>query len=155
MMPGTISFMALHRGSDGFMSLKQFETFYWPGLKTILLAMTDAGLTPFVFWEGSWDQRLEYLRELPKGKVVGWFDRTNLFKAKEVIGDTMCICGDMPLSLLQTGTPEQVKAYAKKLIDVVGRGGGFIMGSNTVLDNANPKLVKVWVDFTREYGVYR
>jgi len=155
MMPGTISFMALHRGSDGFMSLKQFETFYWPGLKAILLAMTDAGLTPFVFWEGSWDQRLEYLRELPKGKVVGWFDRTNLFKAKEVIGDTMCICGDMPLSLLQTGTPEQVKAYAKKLIDVVGKGGGFIMGSNTVLDNANPKLVKVWVDFTREYGVYR
>jgi uroporphyrinogen-III decarboxylase len=155
MMPGTISFMALHRGSDGFMSLKQFEIFYWPGLKAILLAMTDAGLTPFVFWEGSWDQRLEYLHELPKGKVVGWFDRTNLFKAKEVIGDTMCICGDMPLSLLQTGTPEQVKAYAKKLIDVVGRGGGFIMGSNIVLDNANPKLVKVWVDFTREYGVYR
>ena len=155
MMGTPLCFGALHRGSDGFMSLKQFETFYWPGLKTVLLAMIDAGLTPFVFWEGSWDQRLEYLRELPKGKVVGWFDRTNLFRAKEVIGDTMCICGDMPLSLLRTGTPEQVRAYAKKLIDVVGKGGGFIMGSNTVLDDAKPELVKVWVDFTREYGMYR
>jgi hypothetical protein len=155
MMGAPLNFMALHRGSDGFMSLKQFETFYWPGLKTVLLAMIDAGLTPFVFWEGSWDQRLKYLRELPKSKVVGWFDRTDLFKAKEVIGDTMCICGDMPLSLLRTGTPEQVKAYAKKLIDVVGKGGGFIMGSNTVLDDAKPELVKVWVDFTREYGVYQ
>jgi len=155
MMGAPLSFMALHRGSDGFMSLEQFETFYWPGLKTLLLAMVDAGLTPFVFWEGSWDKRLEYFRELPKGKVVGWFDRTDLFKAKEVIGDTMCICGDMPLSLLQTGTPEQVKAYAKKLIDVVGKDGGFIMGSNTVLDDAKPELVKVWADFTREYGVYR
>jgi hypothetical protein len=147
-------FTALHRGSDGFMSLKQFEEFYWPGLKAVLLGMIDKGLIPLVFWEGTWDQRLEYLRELPKGKVLGWFDRTNLFKAKEVIGDTMCICGDMPLSLLQTGTPEQVKAYAKKLIDVVGKGGGFIMSSNTVLDYARPDLVKVWVDFTREYGVY-
>lgn len=155
MMPGTLSFMALHRGSDEFMSPKQFETFYWPGLKTLLLAMTDNGLTPFVFWEGIWDQRLEYLRELPKGKVVGWFDRTNLFRAKDMIGDTMCICGDMPLSLLQTGTPEQVKDYAKRLIDVVGKDGGFMMGSNTVLDSAEPELVKVWVDFTREYGVYQ
>lgn len=155
MMGAALSFIALHRGSDGFMSLEQFETFYWPGLKTLLLANIDAGLTPFVFWEGSWDKRLEYFRELPKGKVVGWFDRTDLFKAKEVIGDTMCICGDMPLSLLRTGTPEQVKAYAKKLIDVVGKDGGFIMGSNTVLDDAKPELVKVWADFTREYGVYR
>jgi uroporphyrinogen-III decarboxylase len=155
MMPGTLSFCFLHRGSDEFMSPKQFETFYWPGLKTLLLAMIDAGLTPLVFWEGSWNQRLEYLRELPKGRVVGWFDRTDLFKAKEVIGDTMCICGDMPLSLLIAGTPEQIKDYAKKLIDVVGKDGGFIMGSNTVLDYAKPELVKVWVDFTREYGVYR
>jgi hypothetical protein len=41
------------------------------------------------------------------------------------------------------------------LIDVVGKDGGFMMGSNTVLDSAEPELVKVWVDFTREYGVYQ
>jgi uroporphyrinogen-III decarboxylase len=120
----------------------------------VLTALVDARLTPIMFWEGTWDQRLKYLRELPKGKIMGWFDRTDLFKAKKVIGDTMCICGDMPLSLLQTGTPEQVKAYAKKLIDVVGKGGGFIMGPNTMMDYAKPELVKVWVDFTREYGIY-
>ncbi|GAI14621.1 unnamed protein product, partial [marine sediment metagenome] len=34
---------ALHRGSDGFMSLKQFETFYWATLKKLILAMTDWG----------------------------------------------------------------------------------------------------------------
>ena len=149
-----LGFSALHRGSDGFMSIKQFEKFYWPGLKTVIMSIINRGVTPFIFFEGSWDQRLEYLRELPKGKVLGWFDRTDLFRAKEIIGDMMCICGDMPLSLLQTGTPEQVKAYAKKLIDVVGKGGGFIMGSNTSLDDARPDLVKVWVDFTKEYGVY-
>jgi hypothetical protein len=149
-----LSFVALHRGSDAFMSLKQFETFYWPGLKTVLQSIIDAGKIPMVFWEGRLDERLEYIKELPKGKILGWFDRTNLFKAKEIIGDTMCICGDMPLSLLQTGTPEQVKEYAKKLIDVVGKGGGFIMGPNTELDYAKPELVKVWVDATREYGVY-
>ena len=61
--------MALHRGADGFMSLNQFETFYWPGLKKIILALIDAGLTPFVFFEGDFTSRLEYLTELPKGKT--------------------------------------------------------------------------------------
>jgi hypothetical protein len=61
----------------------------------------------------------------------------------------------MPLSLLQTGTPQQVKDYAKKLIDVVGKGGSFIMGPRSAMDEADPKLVKVWVNFTKEYGVYR
>ena len=155
MMNKPLSFSATHRGSDGFMSLKQFETFYWPGLKASMLAAIEAGITPFMFWEGSWDQRLEYLTELPKGKVVGWFDRTDIFRAKEVLGDRMCICGGMPISLLQVGTPEEIKAYTKKLIDVVGKDGGFIMCANTELDYAKPELVKAWVDFTREYGVYQ
>ncbi len=148
-------FIPLHRGSDGFMSLKQFETFYWPGFKKLVLELIDEGLTPCPFFEGVYDKRLEYLAEFPKGKIVAFFDSTDIFKAKEIIGDTMCIAGNMPLSLLKTGTPEQVKEYSKKLIDVVGKGGGFIMCASTVLDDAEPELVRVWADFTKEYGVYQ
>jgi hypothetical protein len=61
----------------------------------------------------------------------------------------------MALSILQTGTEDDVKAGAKRLIDVLGKDGGYIMGSRSAMDEANPKLVKVWFDFTKEYGVYR
>ncbi len=148
-------FIPLHKGSDGFMSLEQFRTFYWPSLKKIMLAFIDEGLTPCPFFEGIHTQRLEYLADLPKGKILGFFDGTDIYKAKEIVGKTMCMSGLMPLSLLQTGTPESVKAYAKKLIDVVGKDGGFIMGPRSAMDEANPELVKVWFDFTKEYGVYR
>jgi hypothetical protein len=148
-------FIPLHRGSDGFMSLKQFETFYWPGLKRLLLALIDAGLTPCPFFEGDYTQRLAYLSELPKGKILGIFDKTDFYKAKKIIGDTMAMSGFMPLSILQVGTPEDVKDYAKKLIDVAGKNGGFIMGPSGAMDEANPELVKVWFDFTKSYGVYR
>jgi len=67
----------------------------------------------------------------------------------------MCIAGNMPLPLLHAGTPAEIRAYAGRLIDIVGRDGGFIMSSNTVLDDADPERVKIWMDFTREYGVYR
>jgi len=137
------------------MSLKQFETFYWKSLKKLILALVDKGLTPCPFFEGSYTARLEYLADLPKGKILGFFDGTDIHKAKEIIGKTMCMSGFMPLSLLQTGTPEQVKTYAKKLIDTGGKGGGFIMGPKTAMDEANPELVKVWFNFTKEYGLYR
>jgi uroporphyrinogen-III decarboxylase len=61
----------------------------------------------------------------------------------------------MPVSVLQVGTPDDVKSYCKKLIDVVGKGGGFIMCTRSVLDEAKPENVKTWIDFTKEYGVYR
>ena len=148
-------FIPLHRGAEGFMSLKQFEKFYWPTLKKVLLALIDAGLTPAPFFEGGYTTRLEYLLELPKGKIIGHFDTTDIFKAKQIIGNHICIRGDMPPSLLQTGTPEQIKEYTKKLIDIVGKDGGYIMSTRGSLDEAEPELVRIWVDFTKEYGVYR
>jgi uroporphyrinogen-III decarboxylase len=155
-MSGTLrTFIPLHRGAHGFMSLEQFGTFYWPTLKKLMLALIDEGITPCPFFEGDYTSRLEYLAQLPKGKALGLFDATDPVKAKEALGKTMCISGMMPLSLLQTSTPQQVKDYAKKLIDVVGKGGGFIMGPRSAMDEANPELVKVWRDFTREYGVYK
>ena len=137
------------------MSQKQFETFYWPGLKKAIYALVDAGITPFIFFEGSYSQRLEYLRELPKGKIVAQFDQTDMVKAKEVIGDTVCITGNMPSSLLSVGTSQEVTDYATQLIDVVGEDGGYIMAGGHSLAEAKPELVKVWIDFTKEYGVYQ
>ena len=147
--------IALHKGSDGFMSAKQFETFYWPTLKKLVLALIDRGLQPRIFWEGDVTSRLEYFLELPKGKVICRFDRTPMSKAKEVLGGWICISGNVPASLLQTGTPQGVKDYCKELIDVAGKGGGFIMSPGTALDEAKPENVRAMFDFTKEYGVYR
>jgi hypothetical protein len=147
--------IAIHRGADGFMSNNQFETFYWPSFKKLMLALIDAGLTPCPFFEGNCTSRLEYLTELPRGKILGLFDSTDIFKAKEILGNTMCISGMFSVSLLQMGTPDQIKEYSKKLIDVVGKDGGFIMGPRSAMDEANPALVKVWFDYTKEYGQYR
>jgi uroporphyrinogen-III decarboxylase len=148
-------FIPLHKGSDGFMNSQQFEKFYWPGLKKLILALIEEGLTPMPFFEGAYTSRLEYLTELPKGKVLGIFDNTDIHKVKEMLGENMCITGLMPVSLLQVGNPEEIKAYSKELIDVVGKGGGFIMAPKASISDAEPELVKVWAEYTREYGVYK
>ena len=69
------------------MSNEQFARFYWPSLKTLLVALVDAGLTPMPFFEGDYTSRLEFLQELPPGKIIGHFDRVDRKKAKELIGE--------------------------------------------------------------------
>jgi uroporphyrinogen-III decarboxylase len=149
------AFIALHRGADGFMSLKQFEKFYWPHLKRLVEALVAAGHVPDIFFEGDYTQRLEYLQELPKGRVIARFDRTDMAKAAKVLGGKVCLSGGMPSSLLQTGTPAEVKKYAAKLIDSCGKNGGYIMSPGSALDEVNPLNLKTLVDFTAEYGKYR
>ena len=88
--------LTLHRGAAGFMSDEQFKKFYWPSLKKVLLSLVDAGLTPMPFFEGDYTPRLEYLTELPKGKILGHFDIIDRKKAKKIIGNTMCFWGNVP-----------------------------------------------------------
>jgi uroporphyrinogen-III decarboxylase len=145
----------LHRGSDGFISIPAFERFYWPQFKKMMLDLIEAGITPLVFWEGAWNQRLHYLAELPKGKTVGMFQQSDIFKVKEVLGDTMCIQGGMPVSMLFKSNPEEIREYTKKLCQVVGKGGGFIMSTDIgELEGCDPDLIQVWCDATKEFGVY-
>jgi uroporphyrinogen-III decarboxylase len=150
-----VSFIPLHRGSDGFMSLPQFERFYWPQYKALIEGLVDGGIMPYVFYEGAWDRRLTYLAQLPKGKTVGWFQTSDIFKVKEILGGMMCIAGGMRNSLLQAGTAEEVRQFTIKLCQVIGKGGAFIMTTGVgEMEGCKPELVKVWVDTTKEYGIY-
>ena len=150
-----VVFMPLHKGADGFMSDEHFRTFYWPSLKAVCLGLIEEGCIPFLFCEGGYDSRLEYLAELPPGTTFCLFDRTDMARAKEVLGGKVCIGGNVPASMILTGTADDVKAYCKQLIDTVGPGGGYVMSFGTAMDEGKPDTVHAMIDFTREYGVYR
>ena len=144
-------FLALHRGAEGFMSKKQFEKFYWPGLKKAMLKSIELGFVPVPFCEGAYGDRLEYFLELPKGKVVAHFDLTDMVKAKEVLKDHICIMGNVPSSILQVGSPQDVEEYCKKLIKVCGKGGGFILTNGSSIDEAKSENIRAMVESVKKY----
>lgn len=149
-------FIPLHWGLDGFMSPKQFETYYWPSLRQLTITFIEAGLTPCLFWEGDCTSRLEIIKDIPRGKCIYLFERTDLVRAKKVLGDTVCIRGGVPASLLISGTPAQVSDHCKRLIDEVGRDGGFIIDASVgIPDEARYENVRAMFDTTRDYGVYK
>ncbi|MFP3975836.1 MAG: uroporphyrinogen decarboxylase family protein, partial [Dehalococcoidia bacterium] len=121
---GPIILMPLHKGDDTFMSDKQFETFYWPYLRKVIVGLVNEGCMPLLFAEGSYNRRLETVKDVPKGSVLWWFDKTDMTRAKEILGDTACISGNVPTSLMRNGTPQAVKQYCINLIEDCGKGGG-------------------------------
>ncbi|MFC1860773.1 uroporphyrinogen decarboxylase family protein [Chloroflexota bacterium] len=150
-----VVFMPLHKGADGFMSDLQFKTFYWPSLKKVVLGLIEEGLVPYLFAEGAYHTRLETISDLPEGKIIWKFDQTNMDRAKEALGNFACITGNVPSSLLLTGKPEEIKNYCRKLIDIAGKGGGFILTNGASLDTAKPENVRAMIETTKEYGIYK
>ncbi|MCX7912735.1 MAG: hypothetical protein N2506_07255, partial [Dehalococcoidales bacterium] len=41
-----VIFIPMHKGDDSFMSVKQFEKFYWPTFRKLLLGLINEGLVP-------------------------------------------------------------------------------------------------------------
>jgi uroporphyrinogen-III decarboxylase len=95
------------------------------------------------------------LLELPKGKVLAHLDTTDLFRAKDVLRGHICIAGNVPISILQTGTPADVEEMVKKQIDYAGKDGGYILSTRSPLDDARADTLKALIQTTEKYGVYR
>lgn len=155
MASNPVVFVPLHKGADAFLSDRHFATFYWPTLKALLIGLINEGCIPMVFCEGSFDSRLQYLDEIPPGTTFWLFDRTDMSEVKRRLGKRHCIGGNVPAGLLLTGTPDDVRAYCRDLIDRLAPGGGYILCNGTAMDEGNAANVHAMIDFGREYGVYR
>jgi uroporphyrinogen-III decarboxylase len=145
----------LHKGADGWMSQKQFENFYWPSLKKVMDAFIQEGLMQSLFAEGSFNSRLETVNVFPKGTVSWYFDQTDMTRAKKILGEKCCIQGNVPSSLIATGSPEDVKEYCKKLIEVCGKGGGYILSAGSSVGDPKLENLQAMLEAAKEYGTYR
>ena len=117
----------LHRGSAGFLSDTQFERFYWPCLKELILSLINSGIRPIIYTEGDFTLRLQYFQDLPPKKFVMHYQDVDRKLAKQLLGDVCCFWGNVPSTLMCTGTPEQVKDDVKELINIFGDNGGLVV----------------------------
>jgi len=147
--------MPLHKGDDTFMSDKQFEKFYWPSLQKLFMAMIEEGLVPMPFAEGRYNNRLKQITDTPKSGVVWYFDQTDMAEAKRILGKNSCIVGNVPSSIVMTGTKEQVKENCRKLIETCAPGGGYILAGGASIDTGDIANLRVMMEAAYEYGTYK
>jgi hypothetical protein len=149
-------FIGLSRSSPATISPKHFDEFVMPELEYMVHTMIDAGMTPLLHCDTDWSRNLTIFKKFPARKCILELDGfTDIFKAKEVLSDHMCLMGDVPAYLLAFESKDEVLAYCKRLIREVGKGGGFILSSGcSIPANAKPENVKAMAEAVEEWGWY-
>jgi hypothetical protein len=139
------------RSSASFISPKMFERFVLPNLKQMVETFLKNDIISILHCDGNWSPMLHYLREMPQASCVVELDgTTDIFKAKDILGDWLCLKGDVPASLLAQGEPDQVAEYCQHLIKDVGSDGGFILSSGCEVPlDAKPENVAILIRSAR------
>lgn len=153
-MPVKHVFFPLHKAMDGFMNEEQYERLYWKPLKKIMMALIEWGVTPFIYTEGPYNSRLEQLTDVPKGKVLYHFETVDMKRAKEILGGTACISGNLPIALMEFGKKEDVINQTRQLLEDCMPGGGYIFDFNGCLENSKPENLDAMFETLEKYGKY-
>jgi uroporphyrinogen-III decarboxylase len=152
---GFMVFFPLHKGDDTHMSLEQFEIFYWPSLRKVVLGLIEEGIMVTLFAEGRYGSRLERVNDFPKGWVIWHFDQTDMRKAKNLLGGNCCLMGNVPSSLMVTATSDEVKQHCRELIEICGQGGGYILAGGCSTTESKEDNLRAMMLAAVEYGRYQ
>jgi hypothetical protein len=136
-----------------FLSPKDYERVYWPTFKKLIDQFVEHGHRVWVLFENNQEQHLEFLQDLPKGKIVAHMENTDLGKAKKALRGKICIAGGMPAVLLSKGTQEEVKKQTLSVLKLFEDEPGFIMTCGTPIPvSAKPENIHAWLNAVKEYG---
>jgi uroporphyrinogen decarboxylase len=75
---------------------------------------------------------------------------------KKRFGKSLVLCGAVDTQhILPHGTPEDVRQEVKRVIHILGQGGGYMVASvHTIMHEVPPENILAMVDAVREFGQY-
>ncbi|MCP4666916.1 MAG: uroporphyrinogen decarboxylase, partial [Deltaproteobacteria bacterium] len=134
------------RAAPSMLSPSMWDRFVWPYFSRLVKEVVDSGLIALLHIDSSWDRELARFRELPRGRCILATDgETDLFKAKEVLGDHMCLMGDVPAGMLFMDGPDEVYNYCTRLIRGLGPEGFILQSGCDIPANAGLENVQAMV----------
>ncbi len=144
-----------HRSSNDFISPRVFERCAYPSIKLIAEELTRHGIAFGMHMDGNWDENLELMTDLPENTYFQFDGSTDIFRARQVLGDRYVIMGDVNSNMLALCGEAEVEEYCRKLIDKVGAKGRFILSSGCeVPTNAKPQNLRTILQTVRNHGRY-
>lgn len=163
--------LAEHGGLDGFalcsdycfndgpfLSPQLFSEFVTPYLSRLIERYREMGFYTIKHTDGNIMPILDQLVEAnphalhsldPQGGV-------DLAEIKKMVGDKVCLIGNVNCGLMQTGSKEEIKQSAQYALKNGMPGGGYIFStSNCVYTGMPLRSYELILDVWREIGVYK
>jgi uroporphyrinogen-III decarboxylase len=115
-----------------------------------MLALYEEGITSYLFIEGSYNNRLENLAEMPEKSLVCHFDQTEMTRVKEILSDKFIIAGNVPPSLMTAGTTDEVRAYCDNLVELFEDSPGYILSHGCYFENTTDEKLRAFMDSVKK-----
>jgi len=155
MTDGSIQKVSVQNFAADLVSIKMFKDLCWPWMKKIIQDLLEENCTVILHLDGNWTPFLHFFRDLPTNRIIMELENTDMKKAKKIVGNKICLKGNVSCTDLAFGTVSQVEDRCKRLIDDCGVGGGFILSSGCEAPvNSKPENIAAMIDTAITYGRY-
>jgi uroporphyrinogen decarboxylase len=141
-----------------FLSPEMFDEFVTPYLTQLISGYREMGFYVIKHTDGNIMPILDSLVSAgphalhsidPQGGV-------DLAEVKKLVGDKVCLIGNVNCAKLQTGTEEEVEQDVRRALRDGMPGGGYIFGtSNCIYTGMSLDRYKLMLDIWRKEGVYK
>ena len=143
--------------SGPMFSPRVLRTVFMPHMRRVADAIRATGLPWILHSDGDLLPFMEDLLSLGMQEMHPFEPGPMDIEAmKGLIGDRVALAGNIDLHYTLTmGTPEEVDAEVKRRIEVVGKGGGYLISSaNSITSYCKVANVLAMRDAIRKYGAY-
>jgi len=137
-----------------FINADNFEVLQGDWIRGCNDIILGEGKIPVYHLDSNWDESIYWFKEnVPYQKgIMHLGGETDIFKAKEILGDHMCLMGDASCVAMQVCRPDEIRDYYKKLVDVIGADNGYIMCEGCFLSaHTNLDNVRAIVEVAKNY----
>ena len=129
------------RSASEFLSPKVSQRFVFPYLTKMINICIEEGVVPLLHFDSDWSRDLPLMKQLfPKGKCVLAIDgATDIFKAKEVLGDQCVFSAMYLLDCYRSANPKKFPHTVNDWSAKSGRGA--LSWGRAVIFPLTPRLI--------------
>lgn len=145
--------------APAYLGVKNFEKFYWPTYKKLITAITEAGSKAVIHCQGRWEPEYYALLEDAVGDsgLILLIENNDPVQISKIMGRKATIMSGVCVKDLKYKNKEEVFDLARKIIDELAPGGGFLFSTDRSLltvDDVNTENYIALQEFVHEYGKY-
>jgi uroporphyrinogen decarboxylase len=135
----------------------QMERFVLPYLREWASQVKKAGAYAIQHSDGNLMPYIEKLADsgIDALQAIDPLAGMNMRKVKDLVGDRICLCGNVDCGLMVTGSAEQVFNATRDLLVTCKKGGGLVLGASNALQQEVPtENYLAMLDAWKKFGVY-
>lgn len=122
--------------AHSILNRKQFEDLMWSFYRKYFDLLEKYNKTTTLTVQAEMLRFADFFRDIPKGIIVMGHEMDDAYEIRKALPN-ICIMGGMSIAYLGQATPEECVDYAKRLIEDLGRDGGFVMSTTKILTYRN------------------